>query len=62
MPQIRVTLSIGFSGAKHSDILDIDDVEWSACETEVQRDDLMAEYWTDWSNNYIDGGYWLIES
>ena len=60
MPQIKVTLSIGFSGATHEDVLDISDVEWDACETSDQRDDLMQEYWSDWSNNFIDGSCWLI--
>ena len=55
--KIKVTLSIGYPTAKHEDILDIDDTEWSECETEEERDDLLNEYWQDWSNNYIDGGW-----
>ncbi len=60
MPKIKVTLSIGFVGAEHESILDIDDDEWAACETAMQRKDLMQEYWQDWANNYIDGGCELV--
>ena len=61
MAKIRVTLSIGYVGAKHEDILDIPDEEWYNCVSDVDRDDLMLSYWIDWSNNYIDGGFTLIE-
>ena len=61
MPQIKVSLSIGFAGAGHEDILDIDDVEWDTCETEEQRNDLLEEYWKEWAWDYIDSGWELIE-
>ena len=61
MKKIRVTLSIGFAGAKHEDIIEIDDEEWDACNTDDEREDLINDYWRDWSNNYIDGGAELIE-
>ena len=56
----KVTLSIGFVGAKHEDEIEIDDTEYAECETDKQRDDLLHEYWRDWSNNYIDGGIEVI--
>lgn len=61
MPKIRVTLGIGYPTARHEDELEIDETEWEKCETEEQRNDLMNEYWQDWANNYIDGGYELVE-
>lgn len=61
MPRIRVTLSIGIANASQEDYLDVDDDEWAECETDEQRDDLMHDYWRDWSNNYIDGGAELDE-
>ncbi len=61
MPQIRVTLSIGFVGAEHIDTLIIDEQEWNECATEEEKQALMNEYWQNWANNYIDGGAVLIE-
>ena len=61
MPQIEVTLSIGFSGEVREDVLDISDDEWAACETDNQRNDLLYVYWETWSSNYINGGYKLID-
>jgi len=57
----RVTLSIGYPTASHEDILDIDDVEYAECETDEQRQNLLNEYWQDWSNNYIDGSVNVVE-
>tara|TARA_R110000764_G_scaffold65547_1_gene137214 strand:- start:46 stop:231 length:186 start_codon:yes stop_codon:yes gene_type:complete len=61
MPKIKVTLSIGYPTATHKDELEIDKDEWDHCETEEEREDLINDYWRDWSNNYIDGGAELIE-
>jgi len=61
MPKIKVTLSIGYPGATHEEIIDIDDEEWAECETEEIKEELMFEYWRDWSNDYIDGGATLVE-
>jgi len=61
MPEIKVTLSIGFAGATHEDVIEIDDDEWNYCKTEKERNDLMYDYWKDWSGNYIDGGPELID-
>lgn len=61
MPRLKVSLSIGFVGAVHEEILDIDDDEWASCETDDEREDLMQEYWKDWSGNYIDGSCSIVE-
>ena len=61
MPQIKVSLSIGLANATQKDIIDIDETEWSECETDEQREDLINEYWRDWSVNYIDGDAELVE-
>ena len=51
----KVTLGIGYAGANHEDEIEIDDDDYASCETDKQRQDLLDEYWRDWSNNYIDG-------
>jgi len=61
MPKLKVTLGIGYPTATHEDIIEIDDTEWAECETDEEREDLINSYWTDWSNNYIDGGADIIE-
>ena len=58
--KIKVTLGIGFAGAEHVDVIDVNDVEYNECETEEQRHDLLCDYWNDWSGNYIDGGWEVI--
>jgi len=58
----RVTLGIGFAGANQEDVIEIDDDDYASCETEAQKEDLLNEYWRDWSNNYIDGGIQIIDS
>ena len=58
---VRFTLSIGYSNASHEEDVDIDDDDFLACETQEQKDRLLEEYWNDWSNNYIDGGFEVIE-
>lgn len=61
MPQLKVSLSIGIHNAGQEDVLEIDQDEWDDCETQDVKDALMEEYWRDWSNNYIDGIFELIE-
>jgi len=61
MPKIKVSIGIGFANANHEDIIEIDQTEWDDCETEDSRSDLMQSYWSDWSNNYIDGYFELID-
>ena len=61
MPKIKVTLSIGYPAASREDVLEVDDDEWNDCETNEQREELMNQYWTTWSNDYIDGGSELID-
>ncbi|OEU71742.1 MAG: hypothetical protein BA863_06605 [Desulfovibrio sp. S3730MH75] len=61
MPKIKVTLDIGFPTAMHEDIIEIDETEWSECETEGQREALAGEYWQDWANNHIDGHWEIVE-
>jgi hypothetical protein len=55
MVQARLTLSIGFVGCRHDEVIDIPDEEYNECETEMDRQDLLDMYWKDWSSNYIDG-------
>lgn len=61
MPQIKVSLGIGFANAQQEDTLDIDDEEWNDCETQEAREKLIDEYATEWAWNYIDIGAVLVE-
>jgi len=55
MVKVRVTLSIGYPTAKCEDIIEVDDDEYNACETEDEKQDLLNENWQEWASNYIDG-------
>lgn len=61
MPKIKVTLNIGYLTAIREDVIEIDDQEWTDCETDEERDVLKDEYWKNWSNEYIEGEAELIE-
>lgn len=61
MPKIRVTLGIGYPGAQHEDVVEIDNDDWDDCETQEEKDSLADEYWQEWADNYIDGGWELEE-
>jgi hypothetical protein len=60
MPKIRVSLSIGFPGAKHVEEIEIDEEEWNLYETE-DKEYIMEEYAKDWAWDYIEIGAELIE-
>ena len=61
MPQLKVTLGIGFSNAHQRDTLDIDEAEWDDCESDEDREKLIDEYAQEWAWNYIDLGAELVE-
>jgi len=61
MAKLKVTLGIGFANIRQEDEIEVDDEELDKCETEQEKLDLLEEYWKDWSNNYIDGGFELID-
>lgn len=56
MPKLKVTLGIGFAGARQEDVIEIDDDEWNDCETEEEKEKLIDEYATEWAWDYIDIG------
>ncbi|MFT7338160.1 MAG: hypothetical protein ACI92B_001489 [Marinobacter maritimus] len=60
MAQMKVSLSIGYPGAEHHDVIEVEDDELSACKTDDERQKLLAEYWKEWSGDFIDGYYDLI--
>ena len=60
--KFRFTLSIGFVGARREEIVDIDDDELAECETDQDRENLIDEYWNDWSRGHIDGGAEPVEN
>ena len=61
MPKLKVTLGIGFAGARHEDEIEIDEDEWNDCETEEEREKLIDEYATEWAWDYIDIGANLLD-
>ena len=52
--EYKVTLSIGYPGADHQDILEVDDEDLSGCQTEESKADLIQQYAIEWANNYIE--------
>ena len=61
MPKLKVTLGIGFAGARQEDVIEIDADEWNDCETEGEKGDLIDEYAKEWAWNYIDIGANIID-
>lgn len=66
LPTYNFTLSIGYSGAEHEGEFTIEEFgynldEWSALGAE-EREKVIWREWTEWTNNYIDGGPHLIEN
>ena len=61
----KFTLSIGYAGAEHEEEMTIEDMDYTEPEwetlTEDEREEKLEEYWKDWSNNYIEGGWEIIE-
>ena len=55
--KIKVTLSIGYSTANREDVIEVDVDEYNECETDEERDNLLYQYWKDWSSDFIDGGW-----
>jgi len=50
--KVKMTLSIGYSNAGQEEIVEVDD-------DSTEND--LAEDWQNWINNYIDGGWEIIE-
>ena len=61
MPRFKVTLSIGYQGAEHEDVIDIDDDDWSDCETDEQRETMKNAEWQEWANGSIEGCIEIVE-
>jgi hypothetical protein len=61
MPMIKVTLSIGYPSATRRDEIEVDNDEYNDCETDEQRDNLLFEYWKEWSNDFIEGDWKVIK-
>lgn len=49
--KVQFTLSIGFVGARHKEVVELDD--------DMTEDELDAA-WTEWSQFYIDGGWEVL--
>ena len=54
-------LSIGYSTASHSDVIDVDDEQLAECRGEADQDALIYGYWTDWASNYIESEWEPVE-
>lgn len=58
--KIEVHLGIGYAGANHDDILEIDDSELEGMDKEEIRN-YLDECVNEWAWNYIDIGYRVVE-
>ncbi len=58
--KVKVTLSIGYPAANREDTIDVDDDDYNACETDDERYKLLSDYWPEWSNDHIEGGWKII--
>lgn len=56
MAKFKFTLGIGFAGARHEEVYEIDD-EDIADMSEAEKEKLLEEHWQEWAHNYIDGGW-----
>ena len=61
MPKLKLSLSIGFPTATHHDEIEIDDEDWSACENDEEREELITEISTEWAWNYISIGAYVVD-
>ena len=55
-----MTLGIGYAGARHEDVIEINDSVWAACETEEEREEVIDQHASDWANNFIDIGAQIV--
>ena len=64
--KIKVTLSIGYSGAEHDDIIcpktdsSYDEEQWNAL-SESEREDWVSSMADDWSRDYITLEYAIVK-
>jgi hypothetical protein len=61
MPKLKVSLGIGFNGAVHRDVFEIDQEDWDDCKTEQDRETLINNIAMEWAWNYIDIGTTVVE-
>ncbi len=54
MPKLMVGLTIGLASGDQTDVIDIDDGDWDACNDDDEREKLMDEACREWANNYIE--------
>ena len=65
MTKYKLTLFIGIHNACQEDYITIEEMgfteqEWNAL-TDENKNEILQENWNDWSNNFIDGGWELVE-
>ena len=61
----KLSLGIGFHGAKHEDEITVGEMgfnedDWIAIDAD-SKDAILNEHWKIWSLNFIDGGWSLID-
>jgi len=60
--KVKVKLSIGFPTACLTDVLEVDQYDYDACETEEQKQELIDEYVNEWTWNYIEISQEILEN
>lgn len=61
MPDFNAHLTIGYSGADQDGLVEIDDDEWEACQSDDEREALLSQYLMEWAGNYIEVWGEIIE-
>ncbi|MBT6052877.1 MAG: hypothetical protein HOG49_39250 [Candidatus Scalindua sp.] len=61
MTSYKLTLSIGYVNGNREEEITVEDMgyteeEWDEL-TPEEKDLKLEAHWTDWSNNYIEGGW-----
>ena len=56
--KVKFTLGIGFAGARHEEKVTI---EFEDDTTKEEIENIIEEEWKEWTYNYIDGGWDIIE-
>ena len=55
--EVEFNLNIGYANAEHQEVVSFEFAD-NANETDI--DNVLSEYWAEWINGYIDGGWKIV--
>lgn len=65
MDKYKLWLSIGYAGAKNTDVVSVEDLGFSQDEwdklTQSEKDKELRSYHDGWVGNFLDSGWELID-